>query len=152
MLIQNEYCNDVSLANGINENYRSMSYFTETKLKDFLLQVGRGLRYIHSMSLVHMDIKPSNIFIYQTSIPNATSEEGDEDDGAANKAMFKIGDLGQVTRISSPQVEEGDSRFLANEVVQENYNHLPKVGIFALALTVISAAGVASSQRWRPMA
>lgn len=32
-----------------------------------------------------------NIFISRTSIPNAASEEGDEDDWVSNKVMFKIG-------------------------------------------------------------
>lgn len=48
-----------SLADAISENYRNMRYFSEPELKDLLLQVARGLKYIHSMSLVHMDIKPS---------------------------------------------------------------------------------------------
>uniref|UniRef100_A0A667GLK4 Wee1-like protein kinase n=1 Tax=Lynx canadensis TaxID=61383 RepID=A0A667GLK4_LYNCA len=125
----NEYCNGGSLADAISENYRSMSYFTEAELKDLLLQVGRGLRYIHSMSLVHMDIKPSKYYKFS----DLCSLVRDEDDWASNKVMFK--------RISSPQVEEGDSRFLANEVLQENYTHLPKADIFALALTVVCAAG-----------
>ncbi|NP_001341987.1 wee1-like protein kinase isoform 2 [Mus musculus] len=91
--------------------------------------------------LIQNEYCNGNIFISRTSIPNAVSEEGDEDDWISNKVMFKIGDLGHVTRISSPQVEEGDSRFLANEVLQENYSHLPKADIFALALTVVCAAG-----------
>lgn len=32
-----------------------------------------------------------NIFISRISIPNAASEEGDEDDWTSNKVMFKIG-------------------------------------------------------------
>ncbi|XP_077177892.1 wee1-like protein kinase isoform X2 [Paroedura picta] len=140
MLIQNEYCNGGSLADAISENYRNMRYFSESELKDLLLQVARGLKYIHSMSLVHMDIKPSNIFISRTSIPPIIPEEGDDDEWSSSKVVFKIGDLGHVTRISSPQVEEGDSRFLANEVLQEAMiNPDPEKRPSAIALVKHSA-------------
>lgn len=33
--------------------------FAEPELKDLLLQVSMGLKYIHSSGLVHLDIKPS---------------------------------------------------------------------------------------------
>ncbi|XP_035251004.1 wee1-like protein kinase 1-A [Anguilla anguilla] len=139
MLIQNEYCNGGTLSDIIAENYRSMRFPSELELKDLLLQVARGLRYIHSMCLVHMDIKPSNIFISRNSA--ACVDECEEDEVLATSVVYKIGDLGHVTRVSDPQVEEGDSRFLANEVLQEDYRDLTKADIFALALTVISASG-----------
>jgi len=61
--IQNEYCEGGSLANLINE-YRSKGMrFTEVELKRILLHVAKGLEYIHSKQLVHLDVKPENIFI-----------------------------------------------------------------------------------------
>lgn len=139
MLIQNEYCNGGTLSDVVTENYRRLTYLSEAELKDLLLQTARGLRYIHSTGLVHMDIKPSNIFISRKSV--SSCEDPDEEDGLPTSVVYKIGDLGHVTRVNNPQVEEGDSRYLANEVLQEDYSNLTKADIFALALTVVSASG-----------
>ncbi|XP_062860803.1 wee1-like protein kinase [Trichomycterus rosablanca] len=139
MLIQNEYCNGGTLSDVIAENYRRIHFLSELELKDLLLQVSRGLKYIHSTALVHMDIKPSNIFISRK--PVVRIEEFEDEDGPSTDVIYKIGDLGHVTRVNNPQVEEGDSRYLANEVLQEDYSNLSKADIFALALTVVSASG-----------
>ncbi|XP_048856088.1 wee1-like protein kinase 1-A [Brienomyrus brachyistius] len=150
MLIQNEYCNGGTLSDVIMENYRALHFLSELELKDLLLQVGRGLKYIHSTSLVHMDIKPSNIFISRRTV--SCVDDCDDDDGPNTSVVYKIGDLGHVTRVDNPHVEEGDSRFLANEVLQEDYTDLTKADIFSLGLTVISASGAepmpANGDKW----
>lgn len=48
-----------SLSDAIVKKEAQGELFTEAELKDLLLQVAMGLKYIHSSGLVHLDVKPS---------------------------------------------------------------------------------------------
>lgn len=92
-----------------------------------------------------MDLKAGNIFLSHEPLKPDACDDGFEDNfsdfESDNIVTYKIGDLGHVTSIKDPHVEEGDCRYLPKEILEENFEHLAKGDIFALGITLYEAGG-----------
>ena len=58
-----EYCDGGDLQQKAEEIEDKESYFEETDLIHWLMQICFALKYLHGKKIVHRDIKPSNIFL-----------------------------------------------------------------------------------------
>lgn len=83
--------------------------------------MGRALSCIHSKGLVHLDVKPDNIYVLS--------------------GTYKLGDFGRATRCDgSLSIEEGDARYMPLEILNDDYSQLTKVDMFALGATIYEMA------------
>ena len=89
-----------------------------------------GLRDLHKKKIVHLDIKPGTKQQIKSLIENIL---------ISNSKKYKIADLGLsrlVTKLDG-DVPEGDSRYLAPELLNEDPNVIPdltKADIFSLGI------------------
>ena len=83
--IQNEFCEGGALGVRIDElrrensNTKEKKRFPECELKKILLHAAKGLQYIHSKNLVHLDVKPENILItmeHTSNSPSPNNQDG----------------------------------------------------------------------------
>jgi hypothetical protein len=130
LFVQTELCEGGTWADKIKNGYK----FSENELIEIMRQVATGLQQMHAQNIVHLDIKPENIYI--TAAGN-----------------YKIGDLGLAASSLEELIDitEGDSRYLARELLSDqgaNFNNqsvsqsnlLTKVDIFALGLSLYESA------------
>jgi wee1-like protein kinase len=138
LFVQLELC-DVALAvhASLGERLR------ERALLEVLRQVAAGLAHLHAHGVAHMDVKPDNI--YALSPPDDGGAEGGGAGAGllAPGTLFKLGDFGQATRLgggAGVAVNEGDSRYLPLEVLNDDHSSLDKADMFALGATLFELA------------
>ncbi len=112
VFIQNEYCDGGSLASVLRKRRQQSRPFQEWELRRLCVQVIKGLQYMHSKNLVHLDIKPDNIFL-DLSGDAATSLAGDEDAAAVPAGGTGAGSAaaaveGCCSRVQSSSSDDGD--------------------------------------------
>lgn len=114
MYIQTELCTG-TLADEIARQPNHI--LPEMRRYKLIREISLALEYIHSHNMVHLDIKPDNIFL--------------------KNDQFKLGDFGLVAKISyDKDVEEGDSRYMSMELLSGDHTDLTKTDIFSLGATM----------------
>ncbi|XAR61299.1 Non-specific protein-tyrosine kinase [Bertholletia excelsa] len=96
---------------------KSSKLFTEGEVLELLHQIAKALHFIHERGIAHLDVKPDNIYV--------------------KNGAYKLGDFGCATLLDrSLPIEEGDARYMPQEILNDKYDHLDKVDIFSLGVTI----------------
>jgi len=117
---QIEYCelgslDMILLSESLRDNNK-----VKPELWDFALDILLGLDCLHQSGFVHMDIKPSNIFLYKLN----------------GRRRLKIGDFGTLTEINTSIKEEGDGLYIAPEVLLGDILTDPRFDVYSAGITI----------------
>ena len=135
VFIQNEFCDGGSLGSLIDQHRLHQTHLSEAELRRLMCHIGKGLQYVHSLQLAHLDVKPGNILI-------STSYEEAGDD----QRTYKLADFGHVVPLEGEEVEpeEGDCRYMAPELLELNIDRsrLTHADVFSLGLSMYEAGSL----------
>ncbi|XP_023331856.1 membrane-associated tyrosine- and threonine-specific cdc2-inhibitory kinase-like [Eurytemora carolleeae] len=111
------------LCNGTLQDYcETHNNIGESLVWGYLVDLLQAVQHLHNHNLIHMDIKPDNIFF-----------------GVDGRC--KMGDFGLIVDLTSQDREgfrEGDSKYLAPEVLKGNISK--SCDIFSLGVTILEVA------------
>ena len=67
-----EYCDSGSMADAVSEQQQAKKKFDHFKIRSWVSQLTRALAHIHSLRVIHRDIKTANIFLAERgkSVPD----------------------------------------------------------------------------------
>mmetsp|Transcript_24342 Transcript_24342/g.53096 ORF Transcript_24342/g.53096 Transcript_24342/m.53096 type:complete len:1261 (+) Transcript_24342:765-4547(+) len=113
LYIQTELC-DHTLVQEIEQG--QLEAHSEERRFKLLREMCLALDVIHGNNLCHLDIKPDNIFV--------------KDD------KFKVGDFGLANAMDAGETDEGDNRYMAQEMLSFKSVDRAKCDIFSLGATM----------------
>lgn len=132
LYIRTELCDLGNLSRFLWEYGKVFPRLEEAKVWKIIVDLANGLEFIHDAGVIHLDLKPSNVFI---------TKEG----------QLKIGDFGMASiwpRLPAPREfalegsggfeREGDKLYLAPEILQGRYSKAADV--FSFGMTILETA------------
>ncbi|XP_031565715.1 membrane-associated tyrosine- and threonine-specific cdc2-inhibitory kinase-like [Actinia tenebrosa] len=107
----------------LKNSLETMESFPENEVWNLLVDLTLGLKHLHDHNMVHMDIKPANVFV-------------------GRDKLYKIGDFGLVLELSKCEevtnAQEGDPKYLAPELMQGSFTKA--ADIFSLGISILETA------------
>ena len=109
--------------NTLRDLIKKRKYLTELEVQCYMIQLIKGLKYLHSQKIIHRDIKLSNIFL-------------------TDKMELKIGDFGLVFKLSYQRERRnsycGTLNYMAPEIIKQyRFNgHSYEVDIWSLGIVM----------------
>ncbi|CAJ2502517.1 Uu.00g099110.m01.CDS01 [Anthostomella pinea] len=120
LYIQTEYCEEGNLHKFL-EKVGMKGRLDDFRIWKIMLEVGQGLKHIHSAGLIHLDLKPSNILV-------------------GFDGTLKIGDFGLATGHGLPRSDmEGDRTYMAPEALRSEIGCSADIFSFGLIMLEIAA-------------
>jgi wee1-like protein kinase len=132
LYLQCEFCSGGS----VEQRVAAGGVFSEPELCVLFRQMAGALAHIHAHELVHLDVKPENMFI-ATGGPAPVVDAG--------ASVYKLGDLGLISAVSDVNsFEDGDSRYLPTELLNADATtssvDLTRADVFSLGASIYELA------------
>lgn len=130
LYIQFELCNE-----SLESYMLNRGPLPEQQVWEFTVDLLNGLKYIHDNQLVHLDVKPANIFV-------------------TDREILKLGDFGITIQTNNDKsTGEGDSKYLAMESLEDIFGFF--TDIFSLGLTILEMASnldlPSTGEKWQTL-